>query len=136
MRRAIGNARFYYGSLLVLGFAAAILVAVALLTLGTAQNVGAAAASLPAKTYKKATNNGSFGGLPNNEVSATVACDAGDRLLSGGYLGAGVGTHIIVNAPDPTVAQRWYVQWHNDATVDKIQLIVLCSDLRPGQPPR
>jgi hypothetical protein len=105
------------------------------LTLGSAQKVDAVASSLPAKTYEIA-RNGTFGGEPNNEESATVACDAGDRRLSGGYLGADVGTHVIVNAPSPTTGEKWFVQWRNDATVDELFVVVSCSDLRPGQPPR
>lgn len=78
-------------------------------------------------TYKKQVP--SYPGLSYTENFATLECDPGDLLLSGGFSGVDEGTAIVASAPDAiSSAEVWLVGWENDASPDSINVAVLCAE--------
>jgi hypothetical protein len=78
-------------------------------------------------TYSK-TNSTAGGGA--SEAGASVACDAGDFALSGGYFNLDPGTHLDMNSPSlADNTPGWQLHWQNDATLDTVTVVVLCADV-------
>ena len=78
-------------------------------------------------TYEKRV----FGnpGLSYTETFATLRCDPGDQLLSGGFSGLDEGTVVIASEPDTvSSAEAWLVGWENDASPDAVNVAVLCAE--------
>ncbi len=75
-----------------------------------------------------------------SSATGTAECDAGDVLLSGGYVGAEVTTFINSSAPSQTSSgpQRSYsVSATNDGLAnDEITINITCADLNPDNPIR
>ncbi len=68
-------------------------------------------------------------GLAYAETFATLKCDPGDQLLSGGFSGVDEGTAVIANGPDTaSSAEAWLVGWKNDASPDAVDVTVLCAE--------
>lgn len=85
-------------------------------------------------TYITSTLNDEGSGT-GDVRSVTVACDPGDKALSGGFDEMDAGTALRTNSPsngntDPP-HDRWVVEWINDASVDLVDVFVLCSDFPP-----
>lgn len=68
-------------------------------------------------------------GLSYTETFATLRCDPGDQLLSGGFSGLDEGTVVISSEPDTaSSAEAWLVGWENDASPDAVNIAVLCAE--------
>lgn len=68
-------------------------------------------------------------GLSYTENFATLRCDPGDQLLSGGFSGVDEGTVVISSEPDTvSSAEAWVVGWENDASPDAVNVAVLCAE--------
>ncbi len=68
-------------------------------------------------------------GLAYTETFATLRCDPGDQLLSGGFSGVDEGTNVIANGPDTaSSAEAWLVGWENDASPDAVDVTILCAE--------
>ncbi len=78
-------------------------------------------------TYEKRVSGNP--GLPYTETFATLRCDPGDQLLSGGFSGLDEGTVVIASEPDTvSSAEAWLVGWENDASPDAVYVAVLCAE--------
>lgn len=83
---------------------------------------------LSASTYRKSADGR---GEANQFADASVSCNAGDVILSGGYTNVDEGTHIYHNYPDVINPGVWHLGWRNDATADTISLYIWCIDMTP-----
>ena len=119
----------------VAGTAAFVVVAVAVVGLGALGGTGRPGAREEAPgtysrvltTYEEQVPGNP--GLPYTETFATVRCDPGDQLLSGGFSGVDEGTAVIANGPDTaSSAEAWLVGWENDASSDAVDVTVLCAE--------
>ena len=63
----------------------------------------------------------------SGETEHEAACNAGDRLVSGGYVFADAGTFISGSWPN-FLAESWVVRWVNDGTPDSIRVFALCAN--------
>ena len=78
-------------------------------------------------TYEKRVSGNP--GLSYTETFATLRCDPGDQLLSGGFSGLDEGTVVIASEPDTvSSAEAWLVGWENDASPDAVNVAVLCAE--------
>ncbi|HKH76100.1 MAG TPA: hypothetical protein VKA51_04005 [Rubrobacteraceae bacterium] len=78
-------------------------------------------------TYEKRVSGNP--GLSYTETFATLGCDPGDQLLSGGFSGLDEGTVVITSEPDTvSSAEAWLVGWENDASPDAVNVAVLCAE--------
>jgi hypothetical protein len=78
-------------------------------------------------TYEKRVSGNP--GLSYTETFATLRCDPGDQLLSGGFSGLDEGTVVIASEPDNvSSAEAWLVGWENDASPDAVNVAVLCAE--------
>ena len=68
------------------------------------------------------------GAGPNETAVATVGCDKGDTILSGGFTNMDNGTHLIGSWTGRGTGGEHFVEWRNNATVDTIEIIVKCAD--------
>ena len=115
------------------GAAAFVVVLAVLAGLGGAAPPGAqgeegpeAYSRLPTTYEKRVSANP---GLSYTETFATLRCDPGDQLLSGGFSGVEEGTVVIANAPDTAAsAEAWLVGWENDASPDAVDVTILCAE--------
>jgi hypothetical protein len=65
-------------------------------------------------------------GGANAFSSASVSCRTGDAILSAGFYGVDLGTHLFESSP--AGFSSWRFQWHNDSTVDELILYAWCAD--------
>ncbi len=78
-------------------------------------------------TYQKRVSGNP--GLSYTETFATLRCDPGDQLLSGGFSGLDEGTVVIASEPDTfSSGEAWLVGWENDASPDAVNIAVLCAE--------
>ena len=78
-------------------------------------------------TYEKRVSGNP--GLSYTETFATLRCDPGDQLLSGGFSGLDEGTVVIASEPDTVSSgEAWLVGWENDASPDAVNIAVLCAE--------
>ena len=78
-------------------------------------------------TYEKRVSGSP--GLSYTETFATLRCDPGDQLLSGGFSGLEEGTVVIASEPDTVSSgEAWLVGWENDASPDAVNIAVLCAE--------
>ncbi len=78
-------------------------------------------------TYEKRVSGNP--GLSYTETFATLRCDPGDQLLSGGFSGLDEGTVVIASEPDTVSSgEAWLVGWENDASPDAVNVAVLCAE--------
>src|SRR5215212_10926144 len=78
-------------------------------------------------TYEKRVSGNP--GLSYTETFATLRCDPGDQLLSGGFSGLDEGTVVIASEPDTvSSAEAWLVGWENNASPDAVNVAVLCAE--------
>jgi hypothetical protein len=62
-----------------------------------------------------------------NQHFDVLLCEGDDFALGGGYNGTDLGTEVLASAPRST--DGWQARWKNDATIDTINLLVLCADV-------
>ena len=85
-------------------------------------------------TYIVATKDSAGG---DGEVrSVTVVCDAGDKLLSGGYDELDAESTLRSNSPSTgdvgnNLANEWTVAWRTTGGDDLVDVFALCSDFPP-----
>jgi hypothetical protein len=62
--------------------------------------------------------------------TATLRCDPGDVLLSGGYDSIDIGTRLSAAFPFNANGndQAFVLHWENNSTVDTVRLMVLCAN--------
>ena len=78
-------------------------------------------------TYEKRVSGNP--GLSYTETFATLRCDPGDQLLSGGFSDLDEGTVVIASEPDTVSSgEAWLVGWENDASPDAVNVAVLCAE--------
>ncbi|HEU5431955.1 MAG TPA: hypothetical protein VFU81_09835 [Thermomicrobiales bacterium] len=86
---------------------------------------------LPARTYVTSVSST---GLDANGIRLfTVACDAGDQLLSGGFRNLDAGTELVSSFPGGSGDNpHWTVEWRNAANnTDSVTLFAYCADFAP-----
>ncbi len=76
-------------------------------------------------TKVKATNSN---GIGSPGPLDPIYCDAGDFAMGGGYSAVDSGTQIIMNRPTSS-GEGWAVSWRNGATIDTIEVYVVCADV-------
>jgi hypothetical protein len=87
-----------------------------------------AGAFLPSPTYRQSTNVTIAAG---GSASFDVSCDAGDQVLSGGYLGKHRSTNLLDSLPS-AAATFWTFSFVNRGTgSDSVIAYALCSDFAP-----
>jgi hypothetical protein len=87
-----------------------------------------AAAFMPSATYRKSV---SVTVLPSSGDAFTVACDAGDRVLSSGYGGKRNSTNVTSSLPG-TNGTFWVFGFENlSLASDTVTLEALCGDFAP-----
>jgi hypothetical protein len=66
----------------------------------------------------------------NRECTATIRCDPGDVLLSGGFERIDNGTRLISAFPFNANGydQKYVVHWDNNSTADTVTLDILCAN--------
>jgi hypothetical protein len=122
-------------AMVVAGAAAFVVVVAAVVGLDTLRGPGRPGAQDEAPgtysrvltTYEKRVSANP--GLSYTETFATLRCDPGDQLLSGGFSGLDEGTVVIASEPDTvSSAEAWLVGWENDASPDAVNVAVLCAE--------
>jgi hypothetical protein len=71
------------------------------------------------------------GAGPDESAVASVGCDHGDTILSGGFTNMDNGTHLIGSWTGRGTGGSHFVEWRNNATVDTVEIIVKCADTTP-----
>ena len=115
----------------------AVVLAVALALVGVAGDTRAGAETFPkmanATYIKKALDNRGAG--TGSERSIILTCDAGDKVLSGGFDELDKGSQLSTNGPTSGDTarphNRWEVQWYHDGSDDAVDVFVLCADFPP-----
>jgi hypothetical protein len=66
----------------------------------------------------------------DRECTASIKCDPGDVLLSGGYDSIDNGTRLIAAFPFNANGNdhKYVMHWANNSTVDTVRLVILCAD--------
>lgn len=91
---------------------------------------------LRAETYVSRSTSTGFGADcgPNGTCSLSADCEAfgKQRLIAGGYENVDRGTHVTRSMPELNPANQsatdsWLVTWRNNATVDTVTVVILCS---------
>jgi hypothetical protein len=78
-------------------------------------------------TYEKRVSGNP--GLSYTETFATLRCDPGDQLLSGGFSGLDEGTVVFASERDTVSSgEAWLVGWENDASPDAVNVAVVCAE--------
>lgn len=83
---------------------------------------------------------GSAGGSAPDVRSVTVTCDAGDKVLSGGFDELDETTNLRTNSPSDgavgvNLPNEWIVSWYHDGSDDLVDVFALCSDFPPLHQP-
>jgi hypothetical protein len=66
----------------------------------------------------------------NRLCTATIRCDPGDVLLSGGFDSVDSGTRLFAAFPFNANGfdQKYIVSWANNSTADTVSLVILCAN--------
>ena len=66
----------------------------------------------------------------SRDCTASLRCDTGDVLLTGGYNQIDNGTRLIAGFPFNANGydHKFVLHWHNNSTADTVELNIICAD--------
>lgn len=69
--------------------------------------------------------------LGDNSNSKSMACDAGDILLSGGPASVNVNSDLLESFPSPGSTNSWTARIFDNGSPDNFTVVILCLDQTP-----